>query len=824
MFFPKKAVVFGFVFAIISWVSVPPAFGAEDSAKNEGSGQTDAKQAEAEQSPTSSRRVSLWTLSGLKGQFASPECRADKPLTDERLHYPRVVSAFRALQQDHSASNKALVSLYLGNAVYPGAFGRYLFSKGKEGIGRLSELFGDIPYSAYLPGRGDIELRPQQLSDWSKSLRNEGISFGAANISCTDSAVSGGRCEQIQRAPWVESKGDVKIGFVPLIDARLQALLPKSISRGLDVKEPKTVLKTAASDLREQGADVVIGLYQLTEHSSMLDAVKLGSEVEGTDLIVTNQNFEAESNSSESVENGYVKAPGTGTFVVGLAGGDGVPSIVKFTMRLEKGSPRKLEASVVNPAEYSPDPKLADTYQKISRDFCRDWGKKLNSSATLREPWQFEQFSGFVLNTLRFQTDSEVALVHNDFFANRQHLPIEGTLTLADIYTLIPSQRETVTVELSGETLVKLFDDYGPELVLSGLRSKDDNLLINGRPINKGRNYRVATTKFLAEGGNGLLSSDKIQRMRSVQRDGGKAKTAADMVIQFVRSERFAESGSGVSYLSPDENFPDLSRQFLWTYAGSFNGSYNKVTVSNPGTAYSQSQLNVQSTDQLDLEANLTASADSKNHGWANNLKLQYATARLEGDGNGFEETKDLIRGKSHYKYSGFRSRLGDQWWVPMPTAELQGESEFDKPSERDWHKLELTGIAGLRWELFSPFEVKLGFNARRDINEPNGTTVVGLNAGYGLSRSSLASVIGAPVLFESELEYFFNDIGARDIQELRNTNRLYYNLLGQLNFTTTFNAFLYRADGTPAGDEFGTNTEFLVGLNYLWNTQVQNF
>src|SRR5690606_36465773 len=156
---------------------------------------------------------------------------------------------------------------------------------------------------------------------------------------------------------------------------------------------------------------------------------------------------------------------------------------------------------------------------------------------------------------------------------------------------------------------------------------------------------------------------------------------------------------------------------------------------------------------------------------------------------------------------------------VPNPMVELQLESEFDPPETRDWRRMDTRGILGVTFLIADPLEFKLGANVRRDINEPDSEATYGVNAGYALRRLSLASVFGRPIQFESELEYFYNDVGNSNIHELRNGNRLFFALFDQFFFTTTFNVFLYRTD---AVGRFGTNTELTIGLNYLWDASRQ--
>lgn len=163
----------------------------------------------------------------------------------------------------------------------------------------------------------------------------------------------------------------------------------------------------------------------------------------------------------------------------------------------------------------------------------------------------------------------------------------------------------------------------------------------------------------------------------------------------------------------------------------------------------------------------------------------------------------------------------GGQWFIPDPLIEGQLETEFTRPDSRSWHRLDLRGILGLSFQLFAPLDLRLGTNVRQDINQPDGRPTWGINAGFNLRRIDLAKFLGRPIQFESEAEYFYNDIAGDNIHELRSANRLFFAVFDQFFFTASFNLFFFQNDliGLP-----GTNREFMLGLNYQWDAALQRF
>jgi len=86
----------------------------------------------------------------------------------------------------------------------------------------------------------------------------------------------------------------------------------------------------------------------------------------------------------------------------------------------------------------------------------------------------------------------------------------EGTVTIEDIYQLMPFENRLVMIELPPEKLQQLIAYLvrekrahpfaGLRLELSG--GKLLNASINGKPIDPARTYRVATSDYLANGGD----------------------------------------------------------------------------------------------------------------------------------------------------------------------------------------------------------------------------------------------------------------------------------------------------------------------------------
>ncbi|MFW5967294.1 MAG: 5'-nucleotidase C-terminal domain-containing protein [Persicimonas sp.] len=786
-----------------------------------------------------SRPLSFFVLSNMRGQLAQISCEDDATVGDDSLRYARQAAHYHQLSERADDPRRRPVALNAGDSSLPGALPRYLLSD-QDRSQTYAELLNQIPYAGFGLGDGDMGMEREQLLNLADGSQKTGLPLQAANVQCDPDSDVLGLCDALGTAPgkkpWkvVDQEG-LSIGVVSLLDPAAVNEIAKSRAEDIEFERPSTILPRVVQAMREQdGVDMVVVQLHLVEDRDRSELIDMASAVSGIDLLFTNRALgDGYGEEDGMAPNGYVVAPRTGTYIIGTDTRRGRTSTIDLRLERDDDHERwrieSLDTRLWNTEKLDPHPRTADMIEEIGQDFCRDWGGPINPNLPLARPFNQRDLAQFILNTMRFETDSEIALVNRETFASNEFFPIEDDLTLADIYAFLPFNNRLVTLDLKGDVLKSLAAQLGSRLEAVGLSKEGDDIEVNGRALDTDRTYRVATHRFLATGGDDILSESQIENKRVYRPPWAeKAPAIGDIIARFVRLGALDDAAQINDRLHPEKSFADLHRKFLWLYSGSINSAFNRVNVNNPtvdgSRAYDQSQLNVNETTQINLEGTGEIRADSRDHVWDNKLSVQYAQARVGADSEQetfFEETRDLIRHRSTYQYAGFRADLDDRWYVPMPFSELQAETEFSSPEERDWHKFELTGIAGAKLELFDPLEVRLGANVRRDINEPDGQATFGLNAGYLLKRNKLVDLFDKPVQFESELEYFYNDIGNDNIQELRNTNRAYFALLDQLFFTATFQAFAY---GTDEVGELGSNTELTVGLNYLWDWTHQAF
>lgn len=789
-------------------------------------------------SRTDRRNLTLMLTGNLGGNFARVDCRQEDGYRD--LHWARHAAHYHALRQLAEGTDRSEpVALNVGNSLFPGALGRYLMTRGHEGPERFAELVAEIPLQAHGLGNWELATPRPAFVEFLEAARDHDIPVQAANLDCEAGEGAEAICEGVASSdddkPYriVERQG-LDVAVTTVLDEEVFDGLSRFQRQGIDVVDPGEVLEPLVETMREE-ADLVVVQHQVSRRLASRRSYDLASGIEGIDLMVASHLVDSPAEAGhydpeQPAAGGrmsIIEASSTGTPIVSANSAEyGAINVELDTVLDDEPSmnwtvrrviPRRVqleEAPVHEPTR--------DLLKSSVRNFCDDWGEPIGTEARLAHPFEMEDLQGFILNVMRFVSRSEVALVNRRAFRNQEQFPLTDELTRADIYATLPFENRLVVVDIKGSVLEDLGDRLETDLVGAGIAVDDGDVRINGRSLSADRTYRVAINEFLSEGGDGVFEAGQLQNARYHHPPlSDDPPSIGAIAIEYVESGRHLAGGDGREGVSAEANFPDLEHRFLWSFTGSLNTSYNQVAVANPDGAYDQSQLNVDSTDQINVEGRLTVDADRRYHGWTNNLDIQYATSRLAEDEDGFTTTRDRIRLRSRYRYKRLRAAYDDRWFIPDPFVEGQAESEFQRPADRDFHRLNLRGLTGASFQVLEPLEVQLGVNVSRDVFEPGAGLTWGVNAAYTLARISPVRIADRPVRLQSEVEYFYNDIGRQNIHEARSSNRVFFSIFDQLFFTTTFNAFLYRDDEVG---RLGTNTELTVGLNYEWGEAYQSF
>ena len=778
--------------------------------------------------PAATQDLSLLLLGGFKGDFGLPDCRAEGGASVRPSTYPRLVAAVARMRAERSAAGQAdPLILHAGDLHYPGSLPGYLLGASERGVQDLLGLGAAIPYDAISLGGLDLSLPSAALAPFFTQAAEAFVPFQAVNIGCEAGSPGEPICEALGTneggtAFRVVERGALRIALVSALDPAHLPEISAQKRQGITLRDLASSVAPVVKQIRDEDlADLVV--VQFHPRGALEEAALLKTlpKLAGVDLLVLKQQRTGVWGALEGPDMGWSVVPGTGTVVLPAGRGVSQAVVVELTATRDEAGwhavPRS--AVAVDASAEEPDPELTARIDELGQAYCADWGQAIQPAVPLASPMDQDGFARFVLDVMRDESRAEIALLNAGTLRNTSLLPIPDHVTRSDLHALLPFGGNLVQATLSGSDLYFLASSLGTDVLATGLERVGGALKVNGRAIEPDRRYTVVMNRFVADGGDSLVSPSDLKQRRPL--GGDRPVELVDLLIQAVAERRFVSKKTGK--LDPAAKHVDLHTRPVWRFAGALNVSYSKIAVENPLVdgvpAYSKGELTNISADLLHFDTRLGIDADTRDHLFAANLVMQYSLARYAEEYGGVLETSDWIRGNLVYDYAGLRSLSGGKGYVPMPFAELQVQSEFDVPDERDWHRLELTGIAGIKLKPVEPLSFQVGVNVRGELLDPDAEALPGLAVGYTLRRFNLFKIKTSPVQLESDTSWFYNDIGNTDVHEIRHFTRLYLGLLDRLFFTARVSAYAYREGPV---DAWGAYADFTIGLSVAMTNSIQ--
>ena len=115
----------------------------------------------------------------------------------------------------------------------------------------------------------------------------------------------------------------------------------------------------------------------------------------------------------------------------------------------------------------------------------------------------------------------------------------QGAITLGNMYELFPFENQLVMLDLKGQYVEDLFKFYarkGGEGVSSSVQLviKDKtihSLLINGKPLDKDKTYRIATIDYLAQGNDGMKALSYAENITT------NNKLLRTLLVEYVKEQ-----------------------------------------------------------------------------------------------------------------------------------------------------------------------------------------------------------------------------------------------------------------------------------------------
>lgn len=720
---------------------------------------------------------------GIAGRFGEPICRG------ERTVEPHPSAAFTGpLLRRASGLDDPLV-VDTGGLLAPHGVARFA---ARDLPDALADLVVALHYDALAFGENDLGAPRPRTILLARTLAARGVPYVATNLHCD--ATQTELCDVVLDAsdPVLRLEaGTERVALVALLDPEALVRVAPDRSAGLSVDPIAAALPSAVRAARaaDPGALVVAVLDTTSDAAFDLarelpddgrpDLVLLAGE--GDDLLFAHP---------ASVEPAIVSPPpGHGAeVIVHRRDGD------RLAMRAEQlAEPGQSHAAAVSAFAAA-----------VGRPYCDAWGTPLAGGRLAREIAP-DDVAGLAARIVREFAGADVAFLNTGAIDSSFHASDPGQLTGSDFYVALSYDEPLMVADVPASWLFEALgrlEDHGVLAPgLAGDPEDEESLRIRGRPPVAGAGYRVATIRFLAEGGDDALpplpEGSRWTTLEHTQPDGTvRYHSLRDVVLRAL--ERPDPRDPRDTRPSPDDP-PE------WVIRGVLDGDFAGSTVSNPAE-YDAALLDVESTMSMGVKVDLHVDMTAPLFTWENRFRTRYRTqwapSDVEGEDGQFVESLDQIWLRTMGSFRGLRAAPSDVW-IPDLYVEAFLESELTRPETRDWHWLLVRPTAGVRFALTTELDVKLQAGLQAQALAPDAEAQFGAGASILLRPWTIIDGGERSLTLEGTADFFAVDLGDRNDWQLRAAIDSALDLAGPLALVIGATLYAQQDAGGPVGVAF---------------------
>ena len=528
--------------------------------------------------------------------------------------------------------------------------------------------------------RADVIARARALSARGVRTVLSNLSCDSAGQDLCDALVDGGDDPLVLATP----AGGV--GVVALVAPASLTAVARDRAEGITLAPPAEALGRAVLAARVAGARFVVAFYDPESPGTLADTVHMVRALPRDQRpdVVFAQDLDRDLATMEIERGAALRVFAT------------EPGRV-----VETSLPAPATPSVVEPEGDVP-PAVTTLGDAIGEQLCRVAAEVLPGAA-LTAPLDREGFTSLLLDVARESARAEVAVINRGAVRPIANFPLRGRISRVDVLGALPFDDVLRVGRMKGELLAAFVRSGRAERFrLRGVTVDGDALLVNGRPLESDQYYRVVTSGFVADGGDGGLGEEG-----EVAYEDDPVGSPRETLLAWLATPR----GGDITRAPIDP-----ARRTRWTFRGFIDASLSDTTITNNPNYQDPQLVRSQGTAiQVDVEGHVDA--EHPRYTFENTLRMRLGyqqTIDASGD-TGLLKVADLIALRDHLAWRGlWRHR---RWYTPLPYFESYLESEFSPPDpsmlNREWHHLQWRPTVGLRLEL--PLRANLNAGAGMD-------------------------------------------------------------------------------------------------------------
>ena len=772
-------------------------------------------------------RLHVLFVSDLAGRYVAAGCQQRGASGRSLASLADTIATRRRQIEAHGGS---VLTVAAGSSLRPDISATIAFGRDDQLARGVGELIRHAGFSAMALGGFDFGSSPRVLRNYMRALRAQGVALLASNVSCDDPRDF--RCtDRPRRRVLFLQRGRLRVAVLAVLRQDLPQRILQRSKGSLVVAD---AVQATRQLLSKQGkkVDLLLVLADLNhENDTPVPVLRFSDRLQSEvpTVIVANAMYKRGKDTAIAQIHRSDGRLIVGTTRFGHTLGEIVLSYQHSGQASSRLNGVRVHQYPVEPVSGADEQNR--TISTLKRRLCRQLHRPLGPA--LADPaLDRDRFINYLLHVMRNALQTDVALINDSAIAT-SGFPIAGGITAEAVMRAVRTGSHLATVSLSGTELIRQVGPYldtRQNLHSIGLSREGRHWFVNGRPIDADQRYRIATTAFVASGGDKLL--------RALVTLKNSRRTLSATLSNYLRKGVYAADND--PRLDAERDFVDLAERWAISATSSFGAGISNVAISNgsAGDRYALPLLRRDHVTSTNIDLRLSLNADTRNHTLQTQLQLQYGKTWTRSQGEASEtvsaETLDRVFISLLYRSDHWRNASGNAaWYLPQPYLESILITELTSSGrytdglgvERNYHYADLSGTAGLGFTPHPALFVKLGYASRAELATPQsagpqGRTAHGVYLGYRLQRWSATLLGSRSLTLDSRLDAYLTNFFSNFRREVTLQTKASFSLTRTIRLSTTHRAFLF-GDGDRSTS---LANDISVGLDILLDYRRQFF